>query len=101
MAHPEVINNAAIGVTHQNAFMVRDAKSSEYTEAWRVNFVGTLELFVSVYPMLPKNGQGKFVGISTLAAVQSMLHWPLGGAYTTSKNAVNYLVSGRVIRLPA
>lgn len=72
--------------------MVRDAKSSEYVDQFNVNTIGTLELFVNVYPLLPKDGTGRFVALSTLAAVQSMEHWPLGGAYTTSKNAVNYIV---------
>jgi short-subunit dehydrogenase len=73
--------------------MVRDAKSSKYTEAFHTNVIGTLDLFTAVYPLLPKDGTGKFIAISTLAAVQSMEHWPLSGAYTTSKNALNYLVS--------
>ncbi|WVW83202.1 hypothetical protein I302_105220 [Kwoniella bestiolae CBS 10118] len=86
-----VINNAAIGVTMENAFFVRDADPARYAEAYNINLLGTLHLFTASYSLLPKDGSGKFIAISTLAAVQSMEHWPLGGAYSLSKNAVNYL----------
>ncbi|OCF32145.1 hypothetical protein I316_06301 [Kwoniella heveanensis BCC8398] len=86
-----VINNAAIGVTKENAFLVKDADPAKYSETFDVNLLGTLNLFTAAYPFLPKDGTGKFIALSTLAAVNSMEHWPLAGAYALSKNAVNYL----------
>jgi short-subunit dehydrogenase len=84
------IANAGVSIpVHASSFKVADAE-----QIIRVNVLGTIYLYGAVIPSMIARGQGRFVGIASIAGLRGI---PAAGPYSASKAAMQaFLEAARV-----
>lgn len=88
------VANAGVSIpVHATTFNVADVE-----QILRVNVLGTVYLYGAVMPSMIRRGEGKFVGIASLAGLRGI---PAAGPYSASKAAMQaFLEAARVELVP-